>query len=414
MNHILEKTIYGETMKNKITGILLIVILVFANLNVVLYAKETPDELKNLYAQSAVLMDADSGRILFGKNENAVLPMASTTKIMTCIIALERMREDQIGKVTTYAVRQPKVHLGMQEGESYYLEDLLYSLMLESHNDSAVVIAEAIGGSVEEFAEMMNKKAVEIGCTDTFFITPNGLDAENDIGAHATTAQDLALIMSYCVQRSPMKEEFISITQTRSYHFSDIDGKRNFVCNNHNSFLEMMEEAISGKTGYTNAAGYCYVGAVRDGDRTFVVALLACGWPNNKGYKWQDTKKLMRYALEKYEYQDISGTIKTDNINIKNGMDHADYFNRNVFAETKVSESDSKINVLLCEDDKIETKIVQKTFLYAPVQAGEHTGTVYYLLNGDVVARKDIIITESIDMADMKGYLSCLFSMYFM
>jgi len=104
MNHILEKTIYGETMKNKITGILLIVILVFANLNVVLYAKETPDELKNLYAQSAVLMDADSGRILFGKEEDEVLPMASTTKIMTCILALELGNPNDIVKISRYAV----------------------------------------------------------------------------------------------------------------------------------------------------------------------------------------------------------------------------------------------------------------------------------------------------------------------
>ncbi|MDE7276814.1 MAG: D-alanyl-D-alanine carboxypeptidase, partial [Lachnospiraceae bacterium] len=120
--------------------------------------KETGKEAVQLqlYAQAAVLMDADSGRVLYGKNENEVLPMASTTKIMTCILALEYGNPDDIVEVSAYAASMPKVKLYMQEGEKYRLEDLLYSLMLESHNDSAVAIAEAVGGSVEEFAVMMN------------------------------------------------------------------------------------------------------------------------------------------------------------------------------------------------------------------------------------------------------------------
>ena len=144
-----------------------------------------PDELKQLYALSAVLMDADSGRILFSKNGQEERAMASTTKIMTCILALESGiidSENQIVTVSDQAATQPKVHLGMVAGERFYLKDLLYSLMLESHNDSGVAIAEAVAGSVEKFADLMNQKARTIGCYSTYFITPNGLDAADSNG----------------------------------------------------------------------------------------------------------------------------------------------------------------------------------------------------------------------------------------
>ncbi|MBE5985836.1 MAG: D-alanyl-D-alanine carboxypeptidase, partial [Paenibacillaceae bacterium] len=140
---------------------------------------ETTDEL-NLYAQSAVLMDASTNRILYGKNEELVRPMASTTKIMTCIIALENGNLSDPVAATQNAANQPKVHLGVYKGETIYLKDLLYSLMLESHNDAAMMIAEHIGGSREGFAKLMNQKAKELGCSNTYFITPNGLDAKEE------------------------------------------------------------------------------------------------------------------------------------------------------------------------------------------------------------------------------------------
>ena len=125
------------------------------------------DENK-LYARSAVLMDADSGRILYEKDGHKKMPMASTTKIMTCILTLESGKTEEIVEISSYAASMPKVHLGMRAGEHYRMKDLLYSLMLESHDDSAVAIAEHVGGSVEGFAEMMNQKAAELGCKDTF------------------------------------------------------------------------------------------------------------------------------------------------------------------------------------------------------------------------------------------------------
>ena len=154
--------------------------------------------------------------------------MASTTKIMTCIVTLEQADLEDVVTVSEEAASQPKVHLGMRTGERFRLKDLLYSLMLESHNDSAVAIAEHVGGTVEEFADLMNKKAQTLGCENTYFITPNGLDATDENGSHSTTAADLARIMSYCITESPKKEEFLAITGTPSYSFSNADGNRNF------------------------------------------------------------------------------------------------------------------------------------------------------------------------------------------
>ena len=127
--------------------------------------------------------------------------------------------------------------------------------MLKSHNDTAVAIAEHCGGSVEGFARMLNRKAKQIGCKNTYFITPNGLDAEDENGKHHTTAKDLALIMRYAVKN----ETFLHIAQTRDYTFSEITGKRTFSLHNANAFLDMRDGVLAGKTGYTSQAGYCYV-----------------------------------------------------------------------------------------------------------------------------------------------------------
>ena len=182
--------------------------------------REMPQDQPNfsLYAKSAVLMDAENGRVLYEKNGYEHMPNASTTKIMTCILALEQGDLESEVKVSSYAASMPQVRLGMSKEDSFLLKDLLYSLMLESHNDSAAAIAEHIGGSVEGFAAKMNQKARELGCKDTYFITPNGLDASDETGVHGTTAADLAVIMSYCIQN----EKFLEITRTPSYQFTNL------------------------------------------------------------------------------------------------------------------------------------------------------------------------------------------------
>lgn len=380
--------------------------------------KETGKEAVQLqlYAQAAVLMDADSGRVLYGKNENEMLPMASTTKIMTCILALEYGNPDDIVEVSAYAASMPKVKLYMQEGEKYRLEDLLYSLMLESHNDSAVAIAEAVGGSVEEFAAMMNQKARDIGCYDTFFITPNGLDAVmNDTGQiHSTTAKDLAKIMAYCVMDSPAKEQFLEITQTREYHFCDESGNRSFGCSNHNSFLSMMNEAVSGKTGFTNKAGYCYVGAVESEGRTFTVALLACGWPNHKTYKWSDMKTLTAYGMERYEYRDIYEEKQFSAIPVMDGIagDDATPY-ETAYVEVDLEQPEEKsLPWLLCEDDVVEVRVKLVPQLTAPIHTGEEVGKVSYYLNQELILEYPVVTTGEVERTNYPWVLRYVLGLF--
>ncbi|MCD8073781.1 MAG: D-alanyl-D-alanine carboxypeptidase, partial [Lachnospiraceae bacterium] len=312
------KRIYGRGRRVLVAAVIFILLLSGQICNHIKYAaaeeaesitaEAAQESPLDLYAASAVLMDGTSGRVLYDKDGDTPLPMASTTKIMTCILALESMADDAetVCTVSGTASAQPEVKLGMRTGDTFYLSDLLYSLMLESHNDTAVCIAETVGGSVEEFAAMMNTKAAEIGCMQTYYITPNGLDAEDENGEHHTTAHDLALVMRYCLTQSPKREEFLAVTQTASYTFSNLSGTQTYSCTNHNAFLNLMEGAISGKTGFTGKAGYCYVGALLRDGKLLIVALLACGWPNNKGYKWVDTKKLMNYGLTEFEARDIT------------------------------------------------------------------------------------------------------------
>lgn len=370
------------------------------------------EEPEQLYAQSAVLMDADSGRVLFEKNGQEQKAMASTTKIMTCILALEQGGIKEVVTVSENAVRQPRVHLGMQVKEKFYLEDLLYSLMLESHNDSAVAIAEHVGGSVKEFAKMMNEKAAEIGCKKTYFITPNGLDASDKNGKHTTTAEELAKIMRYCIQISPQKESFLKITQTQSHAFTDVDKKRQFSCNNHNAFLGMMDGALSGKTGFTGDAGYCYVGALRRGERTFIVALLGCGWPNNKGYKWKDTKKLMEYGLQNYEYHNVLKKQKNITIPVENGVpSNGELFGEAVI-EGRVKTNTKRLPFLIRQGETVDIKTEIPSMLQAPVSKGKVIGSVTYFLKDFQIQRYPVIVTEMIKEKTFLWYLEKIFELY--
>ncbi len=374
------------------------------------HAKE--EEPEQLYAQSAVLMDADSGRVLFEKNGYEQKAMASTTKIMTCILALEKGDLDQIVTVSENAARQPRVHLGMQKGDRFYLRDLLYSLMLESHNDSAVAIAEYIGGTVEKFAQMMNEKAVEIGCTNTYFITPNGLDASDKNGKHSTTAEELAKIMRYCIGLSPQKELFLEITQTQNHTFTGVDRKQQFSCNNHNAFLSMMEGALSGKTGFTGDAGYCYVGALRQGERTFIVSLLGCGWPNNKGYKWKDTQTLMKYGLRNYEYQNVFQKQIFSKISVENGIPKSGNIFDEAETEVKMESNVKELPFLLNDEERVRIKTDIKTKLKAPVPVGKVIGKITYYVKDFKIEEYPLVVTKSVEEKTFVWYLQKLFEMY--
>lgn len=416
---------------------------------------DAPDET-SLFATAAVLMDADSGRVLYGKNENAVMAMASTTKIMTCILILENASLDEELTVSAYAAGMPKVKLYIQRGERYRIRDLLYSLMLESHNDTAVALAEHIGKkhlsaqlrskdtaeytqeesrqAVAAFAALMNEKAASLGCENTWFITPNGLDATESIPLsdgstvqrdHCTTARELAGILAYCIGKSPERQTFLDITRAQNYSFSA--NGRSFSCVNHNAFLNMMDGALTGKTGFTNKAGYCYVGALTREGRTFVVALLACGWPNNKSYKWADTRKLMEYGIENYYYRSFEqmGTAFEEQclppIPVRGGQTAV--FNDTAYADVVISEepvpgkqpdADARSDdsqdggvsgldgLLLRPDEKIQIKYSAEKVLTAPVERGTVVGSIDYIVDGIVYRSVNVVTKDSVAAIDLK------------
>lgn len=342
-------------------------------------------EKLSLNARAAVLMDADSGRILYGKNETMVFPMASTTKIMTLIVALEHNEPDQIVMASAGASAMPEVRLGVHEGERYRMEDLYYAMMLESFNDAAMMIAEGTVGSVENFAELMNEKAISLGCTQTYFITPNGLDAADEKGVHSSTAEDMAKIMRYAIDN----EDFLKITQTADYSFTDCDRKRSFEVHNKNVLLTMMDGVLSGKTGYTADAGYCYVCAVKKDGRTFIAALLGSGWPPHKGYKWSDVQTLLDYGDKNYRYQtiDISKGVPDRQVHVMKG--------EHDFAAVRAKQTNYRF--LLSSEDKVHVESVLPGQLEAPVEAGQSVGSIRIFVNGDLTAENDYVTINKID-----------------
>lgn len=395
------KRLLGKSQKEKyITGrrslfprtvkvLVLAVLMLFRE--TVVFGQESDKDL-DLYARSALLMDASNGRVLYEENGYAIMPMASTTKIMTCILALEYGNLEDTVTVSSYAASMPKVKLYLKAGEQYCLGDLLYSLMLQSHNDSAVAVAEHIGGSVEGFAALMNQKARDLGCTDTTFVTPNGLDGVNAAGeAHSTTAYDMAKIASYAIQN----EQFREIITTRSYSFSSIKGGRSFTVNNADAFLDMMPGAIGIKTGYTGEAGYCFVGALEDNGRTYVSVVLACGWPPNKSYKWHDTKLLMAYGLDNFDYRNIEVQHEVSDMPVIQGQE----------ACVGLTVEAEDFSVLLAEGERIRWKRELPQSMEAPIEAGTVAGYDKYYIEGTLYRTYPIYTTESVKRID---YPYCL------
>lgn len=344
--------------------------------------------------------------------------MASTTKIMTCILALENGNLSDTVTASQNAAAQPKVHLGVYKGETFKLEDLLYSLMLESHNDAAVMIAEHVGGSVEGFAAMMNQKARDLGCGDTYFVTPNGLDAAKEengqIREHSTTAADLARIMNYCIETSPQRDRFLQITGTQSYYFTDLEGKRSYNCTNHNALLTMMEGAFSGKTGFTGGAGYSYVGALKDGDREFTIALLGCGWPPHKTYKWSDARKLFAYGKERYQYREVFEERVFPEILVEDAVPLSGDLGEavTVRAGLNLMEEEKSLKLLMAEDEEVVISEDIPKRLKAPLKKGQAVGAVTYRLQGEVVKTFPVYLSSDVEQVTFRWCLDHVIELF--
>lgn len=382
-------------------------ILFFATIFTILAIDVQAEEL-SVYARSALLMDASSGRVLYEENGYRVMPMASTTKIMTCILALEWMElqegeeDNQTVTISAYAARMPKVHLGMKKGEEYLLKDLLYSLMLESHNDTAVAIAEHIDGNVEVFAKRMNNKAKELGCKQTNFITPNGLDDQENGKSHSTTAYDLALIASYAMRNDAFKE----IINTRQYAFSELKTGRGFQIANKNRFLDMMDGAVGIKTGFTGEAGYCFVGAIEKDEKRLISVVLGSGWPPNKNWKWSDTKTLMTYGINMFESKDLEKKLKYEPVRILDGV-------KDEITLCVEKKEAGDLTVLLSETDEV---CVKKEFLReitAPIKKDTVVGYECYYINGELFKKYEIRTAESVQLRTYFYCLRQIFMLYF-
>ena len=371
--------------KQVIAGILSLILVKCPVFLLPVNAAEIPE---GLYSTGAVLMDADSGRVLFAKNGKEPYAMASTTKIMTCILALELGEPEQIVTFSDYAASMPDVQMNARAGEQYYLEDLLYSTMLESHNDSAAAVAEAIAGDVESFARLMDKKAESIGCKMTNFVTPNGLDGIDEEGEHRTTAEELAMILRYCTTISSKAKDFIKITCTKAYEFQEINGKRYVSCNNHNALLNSYEGVFTGKTGFTGKAGYCYTGAAEKDGKKLIISLLGAGWYPHKSYKWKDAAKLLDYGFENYEYETIGKEQWVlQEIPVVDGMEN----------RVSVETDAGTFSYLLEKNEVAQCRVEQAEQLQAPIEKGTVVGTITYELNGKIIEKFQIYTGESVE-----------------
>lgn len=388
----------------KIVCMLLAILIVF-NGSIQVYASE----MGSVFAKSSILYDAESGRVLYENNSDERVAIASTTKIMTCIITLEKtndLSKELEVSFSKKAASMPDVQLNAREGETFLVKDLVYSLMLESHNDTAVAIAEAIGGDVEGFAKMMNEKAKELKMNNTNFVTPNGLDDEN----HYSTAYDMALLTRYAMRNSMFKKIICTRQHSfNSYKKNDNNEKvvdKQYSVSNKDRFLDMMEGACGVKTGYTSEAGYCFVGALERNNKRLISVVLGSGWPPEKNKKWIDTKKIMSYGVENYYYKILWDSNEFDyKINVKKG-------------EKKTCKLRAKGigQYLVCKEDTYDVKINIPNTIKAPVCENQKIGTAEIYINGKKIEQFDITSDEDIKkkkidvLKDKIGHIfACIF-----
>lgn len=240
---------------------------------------------ENIKSRAAITIDASTGEILFSKNANRRLPPASTTKLMTAILAMENADLSTVVKVSKRASRSASLRAGFKEGEQVTVEALLYAALMQSANDAAVALAEAVAGSEKQFVALMNQKALSIGAKNTRFINSHGLPGRGQY----TTAFDLSTILTYAM-KFPKLREIIGTP------LSEIttEGGKIFRLRNTDKLLWSDEKVIGGKTGYTRVAGHCFVGAAQCDTKTIVVAIL--GSPSRR-VLWADTERLISRVL---------------------------------------------------------------------------------------------------------------------
>ncbi len=349
-------------------------------------------DLPKVKAKGAVLIEQESKRILYEQNAEASLPMASTTKIMTCILALEKGNLEDIVITSNRAAKAPPVKLKLKVGEKQRLGDLLYALMLQSDNDVAVAIAEHIGGSVEAFCEMMTQKAQSIGAVHTSFKTPNGLDAEG----HYSTAYDMALIGAYALENP----EFVKIVTTTNISIPTVktEGSVRHDLQNKNRFIYSYEGANGIKTGFTNKAGHCFVGGAKKNEMQLVAAALGSGWgKNGKTQKYTDVMQMMTYGFKNYEkVQLVEPNDQVDTVPVEKAL----------VEQVNVSCKDKVVMPLTKQEkDKVYLKKVLPTMIVAPIKEGQVIGEIQVICDNVTLAKAPLYASETIKKATLLDYI---------
>lgn len=321
----------------------------------------------NLKCLSGVVIDQDSGRILYSKNGDMVLPMASTTKIMTAIVAIEKSNLSDFVTISDKAVSIKGSVVGYKKGEKITLEELLYGLILRSGNDAAIAIAEHISGSVEDFSRTMTDKAFEIGAFNTSFKSPHGLDMEN----HYTTAIDLARITAYAMKN----ETFVKISSAKYVDYGE-SGKFTRSYNSINKFLYQYPNSDGVKTGYTGKAGKCFVASVKNPYGRFICVVL------NSSDRWKDAAQLADYAAKNYKYVKILGKDELVKSFKVYGGDYK-------YIAGKI-EKDLYIPVKEDEMDSLKIEVYAPSVLFSPIKENEIVGNVVVYAKDNVVGKYPI------------------------
>ena len=345
-------------------------------------------------SRACVVIDRKTNSVLFGKNENSKKKMASTTKIMTATIIIEKCNLTDTIEISKKAAGTGGSRLGLKTGDKITVLDLLYGLMLRSGNDAAVALAEYAGGDINGFAELMNAKALELGLTNTHFETPHGLDSNE----HYTTAYELALLSNYALNNPT----FAKIVGTKNYTIT-INGSPKDLSNT-NELLGNMEGVYGIKTGFTNGANRCLVTACKKNNMDIICVVLGA---DTKKFRTIDSIKLINYVFNNFVVYDLESFVnknfedwKKDNLNtfiINKGLSQDVLLNIENLYISKVPIRKDLIN-------SFEMKVECQKYFKAPVKGNSSIGNIVISNSGKKIAKCNISIMNDIDKKNSSYY----------
>lgn len=348
------------------------------------------------------MLDRKTNEVLFGKNQFEKRKMASTTKIMTALITLERVNLQDNVTVSKKAARTGGSRLGLKANDIITVNDLLYGLMLCSGNDAAVCLAEYVGGSIEEFAELMNQKAKELNLTNTHFVTPHGLDSEE----HYTTSYELAILSNYALNNTKFKE----IVGTKNY-IININGYPKTLSNT-NELLGNLSGVYGIKTGFTNGANRCLVTACKRNDMDIICVVLGA---DTKKFRTQDSIKLIEYTFENYQYIDVKLLIESKFQEWKQENLGKISINKSISSNIDVHYSPIPYNSFpIFKEDipSLKINIDCKYDLNAPIMKDSSIGTLKLSLNYKDIVTCDLLVSNSIERKNISYYLGYFYRNY--